>query len=623
MKFFILNLISWSLLICAEVSFAADLRTSPGQPNTGDLYSRSIPLDTKRKIILPDGVWEVNHSFDDKQPRWHAAWRVITLVNRDLESPFPLVIVRYFLTSTPTWDAEDCEKKANSHGFLHDTQGTKGNKSICSVFYSFANPKLLLGSVLPKTYKFHWERALEKLSPEFISNLAPGQLLFEATASKGGSLYVKQEILVNISKFGINPEAFKQSGGSSNSADSERVHNWRRNYVKAMVQSFLEQTETPPSEYAFSLPSQQASDIQIAQINAEVDAKPSARDTSARLNADNAMEEKPDVKANAESIQKEQEIARLKAENLAKEREEARQRAEKLAKENDEARRKAEARAKAVEEAAQKEAAQKEAALREANKKLQELAERNQATNKPPPVPDRNAKRKALLIGNDKYQNVQPLRNARTDAQAMGQALAKLGYKVWVKTDLNRKDMQTAIRQFRSEVQGGDEVVIFYAGHAVQIASANYLLPTDIAGSSEDEVKDEAIQLQRLLDDMGERKTQITLALIDACRDNPFQKNGRSLGGRGLAPTTAATGQMIIFSAGAGQQALDRLSNDDKDPNGLFTRIFIKEMKTPGLRIDNLAREVRKKVVEAAKSVGHEQVPAIYDQVVGDFYFLP
>ncbi len=254
-------------------------------------------------------------------------------------------------------------------------------------------------------------------------------------------------------------------------------------------------------------------------------------------------------------------------------------------------------------------------------KERQQLAERNQAASKPTQASDKNSKRKALLIGNDRYQSVPVLKNARTDAQAMGQALAKLGYKVWVKTDLNRKDMQAAIRQFRSEVQGGDEVVIFYAGHAVQIASANYLLPTDIAGASEDEVKDEAIQLQRLLEDMGERKTQITLALIDACRDNPFQKNGRNIGGRGLAPTTAATGQMIIFSAGAGQQALDRLSNDDRDPNGLFTRIFIQEMKNPGIRIDNLAREVRKKVVEAAKSVGHDQVPAIYDQVVGDFYF--
>jgi hypothetical protein len=45
-------------------------------------------------------------------------------------------------------------------------------------------------------------------------------------------------------------------------------------------------------------------------------------------------------------------------------------------------------------------------------------------------------------------------------------------------------------------------------------------------------------------------------------------------------------------------------------------------MRTPGLRVDSIVRDVRKKVVEAARSVGKEQVPAIYDQVVGDFYFI-
>ena len=112
------------------------------------------------------------------------------------------------------------------------------------------------------------------------------------------------------------------------------------------------------------------------------------------------------------------------------------------------------------------------------------------------------------------------------------------------------------------------------------------------------------------------------IMILDACRDNPFPKSGRALGGRGLAPTSAATGQMIIFSAGTGQQALDRLGSSDNDPNSVFTRIFIKEIKKPGVRVDNVIREVRKKVVEAAKSVGHDQVPAIYDQVVGDFYFV-
>lgn len=248
----------------------------------------------------------------------------------------------------------------------------------------------------------------------------------------------------------------------------------------------------------------------------------------------------------------------------------------------------------------------------------QELASMKLQKENASPAP---SARKALVIGNDNYSSVTKLSNARQDANAVGRTLTDLGYKVMVKNDLTEKDMKATLRQFKNDLEGGDEVVIFYAGHGIQIGSTNYLLPTDIKGESEDQVRDDAIQLQRLLDDMNEKKVKLTLAMIDACRDNPFPKAGRAIGTRGLAPTTAATGQMIIFSAGSGQQALDKLGPTDKNPNGLFTRMLLSEMKAPGVRVDNMIREVRRKVVDAAKSVGHEQVPAIYDQVVGDFYF--
>jgi len=230
-------------------------------------------------------------------------------------------------------------------------------------------------------------------------------------------------------------------------------------------------------------------------------------------------------------------------------------------------------------------------------------------------------RKRALVIGNNNYRSVQPLANAAEDAKSMAENLHSVGYLVTLRLDLNEKEMKAALRNFSSQVDGGDEVLFFFAGHGVQLGSSNYLLPIDITGENEAQVRDEAIQLQRILDDMSDRKAKLTLAMIDACRDNPFKTTGRAIGGRGLAPTTAATGQMVIFSAGTGQQALDRLGPTDKSKNGLFTRIFIKEMQKPGLSVDRVLRNVRNEVVELAKSVGHEQVPAIYDQVVGDFYF--
>ena len=231
------------------------------------------------------------------------------------------------------------------------------------------------------------------------------------------------------------------------------------------------------------------------------------------------------------------------------------------------------------------------------------------------------ANRKALVIGNDKYKHVSELKNATSDARAISNSLTGLGYKVSTHIDISEKAFKQALRDFKMSIQGGDEVLVFFAGHGVQLGATNYLLPTDIKGDNEEQVKDEAIQLQRILDDMQERKAKFALAIIDACRDNPFKGSGRALGGRGLAPTTAATGQMVMFSAGSGQQALDKLGNNDANKNGLFTRILLKEMSKPGVPVDKVLKNVRNEVVNLAKGVGHEQTPALYDQSVGEFFF--
>jgi uncharacterized caspase-like protein len=254
------------------------------------------------------------------------------------------------------------------------------------------------------------------------------------------------------------------------------------------------------------------------------------------------------------------------------------------------------------------------------------LKKSTQSVITPPKVsipPKVFANRKALVIGNDSYQKIATLANAREDARVIAENLTSFGYKVSLKLDVTEKQFKSELRNFKNNVQAGDEVAIFYAGHGVQIASTNYLLPVDVGGQNEEEIKDEGIALQRLLDDMHDKGAKFTLAMIDACRDNPFKGSGRSIGGgtRGLAPTTTATGQMVVFSAGSGQQALDKLGPTDKSKNGLFTRIFVEEMQQPGVTVDRVLRNVRSKVVGLAKSVGHNQVPAIYDQVVGEFYF--
>lgn len=238
-------------------------------------------------------------------------------------------------------------------------------------------------------------------------------------------------------------------------------------------------------------------------------------------------------------------------------------------------------------------------------------------------VPGGEGHRFALVIGNDNYQSVTPLHNARSDARAVAAALRSVGFKVTLEQDVTLVKLKAALRSFKSQISGGDDAVFYFSGHGVQFEGTNYLIPTDLVPQSEEQVTDDSVSLQRVLDDLRDQKARFALAIVDACRDNPFKGSGRAIGGRGLAPVTAATGQMIMYSAGAGQEALDRLGAQDDDPNGVFTRVLIKEISKPGVPADQVLKHVKAQVVELAGGVHHEQVPALYDQSIGEFYFVP
>ena len=233
------------------------------------------------------------------------------------------------------------------------------------------------------------------------------------------------------------------------------------------------------------------------------------------------------------------------------------------------------------------------------------------------------AARWAFVVGNDAYQSIDRLKNAALDAKAVSESLREAGYETTLVQDADLKKLKDDLRNFRQKIQGGDEVVFFFSGHGVNLDGQNYLLPVDVRASSADQVRDDALAVSQVLADIRSMRPAFTLAILDACRNNPFQSTGRSLGGRGLAAPSGASGEMILYAAGEGQQALDRLGSTDPVPNGVFTRVFLKEMKRPGLSVDQVLRNVRTEVYRLGMSVNHEQVPAIYDQVIGQYFFFP
>jgi hypothetical protein len=234
----------------------------------------------------------------------------------------------------------------------------------------------------------------------------------------------------------------------------------------------------------------------------------------------------------------------------------------------------------------------------------------------------------AFVVGIDRYDNLGPqqqLQRAVNDARSVGAAFASLGFEVVRAENVGRGAFNAEWQKFLDKLQPDDMAAIYFSGHGVEIEGLNFLLPRDVPNISygrQEHLKRESLSVSELLLDLRKRKPKVTLVILDACRDNPLlPPEQRSLNwGAGLARMDAPTGTFIMYSAGVGETALDRLPGNDPDKvNSLYTRRLLPLVKTPGLPLHELARQLRLEVHDLAATVPHVQQPAYYDGLIGKF----
>jgi len=185
--------------------------------------------------------------------------------------------------------------------------------------------------------------------------------------------------------------------------------------------------------------------------------------------------------------------------------------------------------------------------------------------------------------------------------------------------------MARALVEFETRVSPGDTALFFFAGHGVALDGGNYLMPTDVPNVTEGQrnlLRTEGFLADDISERLRDRGAATTVMVLDACRNNPFKAGpGRSIGqSRGLSRMDTRRGMFVMFSAGAGQEALDRLGPDDAHPNSVFTRLFVDLVKRPDLDLIDVAKELQIEVPKLAASIGHEQLPAYYDQIPGRIF---
>src|SRR3954465_8259288 len=225
-------------------------------------------------------------------------------------------------------------------------------------------------------------------------------------------------------------------------------------------------------------------------------------------------------------------------------------------------------------------------------------------------------KRVALVLGNSNYQNVAPLPNPVNDAATIAATLKGAGFDVVDSGhDLPAAETRRVLRDFADRARHADIAVVYYAGHGIEVDGSNYLIPVDAKLERDTDVYDEALSLDRVLLAIEPAK-RLRLALLAACRDNPFSKAmkrtvaSRAIG-QGLAKVEPTSPNMLIaYSAKAGSTAAD-----GDGQNSPFTAALSHHLTKPGLDVRRAFGFVRDEVL---KTTGNKQEPFVYGSLGGE-----
>jgi hypothetical protein len=237
-------------------------------------------------------------------------------------------------------------------------------------------------------------------------------------------------------------------------------------------------------------------------------------------------------------------------------------------------------------------------------------------------APVRAEQRIALVIGNAAYVHAAPLANPNNDANDMAAALRDAGFDVILGLDLDKRSFDLKVRDFARALGAADIALLFYAGHGLQVAGRNYLVPVDAQLVSERDLDFEAVSVDFVLRQMElGRETKTNIVFLDACRDNPLARTlARSMGTRsaaisqGLAQVQAGVGTFISYSTQPGNVALD-----GRERNSPFTAALTRAMRTADRTLTSVMVDVRRDVLAATQG---KQVPWDHSALTGEFYFI-
>jgi caspase domain-containing protein len=226
-------------------------------------------------------------------------------------------------------------------------------------------------------------------------------------------------------------------------------------------------------------------------------------------------------------------------------------------------------------------------------------------------------RRVALVIGNSTYQNVPRLDNPRNDARLMADTLQGLGFQLiggGPQIDLDKQAFDAVLQKFGNAVQGADVALFYYAGHGVQVAGKNFLVPVAANPTKEADVYLQMVDTNVVLSQMDGAGTKLNIVLLDACRNNPFGGRGLRATGGGLAQMQAPGGTLISYATQPGN-----IAQDGDGSNSPYTKALSATMRKPGLGLFETFNEVGLSVQQVT---GGSQQPWVSSSPIAAPFFF-
>jgi hypothetical protein len=226
--------------------------------------------------------------------------------------------------------------------------------------------------------------------------------------------------------------------------------------------------------------------------------------------------------------------------------------------------------------------------------------------------------RVALVVGNTSYQNVSSLPNPVNDATDVADSLRRLGFDVRILLNAKYDDFRRGLIDFSQRAADADFSIVYFAGHGMQIAGENWLIPADAMLATDLSVANEAIGLQSVTRAVSNSK-KLGLVILDACRTNPFISKMRVTNvsrdvDRGFSRVEPPGNVLIAYAARDGTVAADGSGR-----NSPFTNALLKNMETPGLEVRFLFANVHDDVLAATQNV---QQPFVYGSLSKNLVYL-